>query len=307
MHLRHSTRIRVLWLVMGGLLLLAAALGHVRAQETADSPPPLRVSGVDTGAFPRVDLYLAAADPLAPLPAAAGEVRVLDDGEAAEDASAAVVPIGVDLIFVIDANDTITTLDNDAELSRLEKARRSVMDFATTYMNAEGLDRVSVLVPGGVGGNGRFLLQDAATPSAVVEGLLAYAPEEFGETPLNAMLTQAVEHAARQRAANTRAGLTRYQAVLLFSDGARLDEQLAFDELTAAAQAVELPLFGAILGARADPDEIANVTQLTDPTGGAYLHMPDEAALAPFYVLWQQQGRQLRVSFTSAQRSSGAY
>lgn len=289
----------ILWVLMVGLL---AARPTGAQDETAEAAVALRVARVDTAAFPQINVYLAAANPLQPLPDELVGLRLREGDEPITELTAANVAVGLDLIFVVDANDSITNLDGNSQLTRLEKVQRSVLRFATEFMDGQGRDRISVIVPDETEENGRFLLQNVTTPGDVVEGMLAYAPTSVTATPLAAMLDQAITQLAQQENDDG-----RFQAILLFTDGAQLDRQLDFAALTAPAQAANIPIFAAILGARADPNEIDNVMQLAGPSGGDYLHMPEPEETDPFYTLWQQQRSQAQITFTSAQRRSGAY
>ncbi|MCB8966314.1 MAG: FHA domain-containing protein [Ardenticatenaceae bacterium] len=286
-------------MLLGWLLLLPA----VRAQEATPEPEQsFRVVRVDTAAFPDMALYLAPASLLQPLPDDLTNLTLHEAGVLLPDIRVTPMPVGLDLIVVIDANESITTLDEGSDMTRLEKVQRSLLRFATDFMDAQGQDRVSVIVPDETGENGRFLLQNATTPSDVVDGVLAYAPETVGPTPLAAMLNQAITQAVQMRDENG-----RFQAILLFTDGGQLDRQLDFAALNTQMQTARVPVFAAILGARADPNEIANVTQLTDPSGGDYLHMPEAEAADLVYELWQPQREQVQIGFTSMQSSTGQY
>ena len=166
-------------------------------------------------------------------------------------------------------------------------------------MNPDGLDTVSIVVPDEDGQNGRFLVSDAATADLIEKAIEDYDPQVLGSTPLNAMITLALDQ-AQQRKDNG-----RYQAVLLFTDGRRLDQQLSFPLLVAQANDANVPIYSAILGERADPLEIANVSRLSDPTRAFYVHMPEPEATDPIYQIWQDQSSPVRVQYRSNQRQSG--
>ncbi len=96
-----------------------------------------------------------------------------------------------------------------------------------------------------------------------------------------------------------------FQAIMLFTDGAELDRQLDFAALTTQAEGLAVPFYAAILGSRADPDEIENVTQLTEPTAGTYLHMPQPQAADPLFALWQAHGIHARLQYRTPQPVNG--
>ena len=136
------------------------------------------------------------------------------------------------------------------------------------YMNPDGLDRVSIIVPADDGQTGQFLLQDATLPEEVIAAIDAYDPASLSQTPLNEMLTLALEHAQQREESG------RFHPLLLFSDGRRLPEQLSYPLLTAQANDSNTPIYAAIVGAVADELEIENVRGLFEPTRATYVHMP---------------------------------
>lgn len=278
----------------------------VAAQIPAPSDtPPLRIAQLNTSDFPQITLHLAADSPRQPLPAELIDLTLNENGHAVTDFILAREAVGVDLIFVIDANESINTIDGDDDETRLKKVQDSLIRFATQFMDPAGLDRVSVLVPGDDGGS-RFLLQDATTPTELVNGVVNYAPQQLTATPLNEMMTQALDHAHQlQSEEDERAAHGRFQAIILFSDAAQLNQQLDFATLMAQAETLNLPFYAAILGSRADPDEIENVTQLTLPSEGAYVHLPQKEAADPLFGLWQAQGIQARLTYRTPQPQDG--
>ena len=124
-----------------------------------------------------------------------------------------------------------------------------------------------------------MLLDRAIFPNAVINEINFYQPEPADPTPLNEMLTLALNHASESR------GEGRFQTIMLFSDGAQLDQQLDYMALIDKAQAINIPIFSAILGARADDNEIENVMGLVQPTRGSYVHMPEPAEADPAFVV----------------------
>ncbi|MCB0028669.1 MAG: hypothetical protein KDE28_12220, partial [Anaerolineales bacterium] len=68
-----------------------------------------------------------------------------------------------------------------------------------------------------------------------------------------------------------------------------------------------VPIFVAILGARADDNEIANMEALTAPTGGTWVHMPDVAEVAPLLTLVIANRTQNQVTYRSLVNSSGGH
>src|SRR5690606_342833 len=113
-------------------------------------------------------------------------------------------------------------------------------------------DRVSIIVPDETGAGATFLAQDVNRPGDLAGAVNGYNPPATGATPLQAMMIAALDHLTASEDG-------RFQAILLFTDGARLDRQLDFQALAEAAQAAGIPLYAAVLGAEASAEELANV------------------------------------------------
>ncbi len=287
----------VYWGLLGALMLLVlfiACLSTAMGQEDVQ----LRLVAVDTSAFPTVRLTLLSADSRS-APADFSDIMLSENGAAIEELTFDHVPHGIDVTFVLDANTGFGEIDDDSGLTRLEKTLASIHRFASDYMNPDGLDTVSIVVPDDRGQGGQFLMREASTPAEVEEALEEYDPQRLGPTPLNAMMVLALER-AQQRQENG-----RYQAVLLLTDGRRLDQQLSFPQLTAQANDANVPIYSAILGASADAYEIANVSRLSDPTRAFHVHMPEPSATDPIYQIWQDQSNPVQITYRSRQRQSG--
>lgn len=282
---------------MGG----AASLAAQELTPIPDQGAPLQITAVSAADFPQIRLRLASAAPLQPLSADLAGLRLREAGRDIEDFALAPLVAGVDLVLVVDVNQAMLVVDEEEDgRSRWQKVAASINSFASQFMRS-GADRVSVIVPNAAGDEARFLAQDVSSAEELRAAVAAYDPAEPSfTTPLDAMLRQAVAHLAAKETDG------RYQAILLYSNGAQLDQQLDFTALAVAAQESETPIFAAILGAQADPDEIANVTRLTEPTRGEYVHMPGTAAADAFYQLWRRHGEQIQITYRSRQNESGA-
>jgi hypothetical protein len=216
------------------------------------------------------------------------------------DTTSSRTPVGVDLALVIDANADFLQFDDRSGLSRRDKVAASVVRYAEQYMNPAGLDRVSVIVPDEAGEGSTFLVQDATRPGDLADAVNAYNPTPPRVTPLQDMLVTAVEHL-------TAGEEGRFRAILLFTDGARLNSQLEYQPLVEAAQAAGIPTYAAILGAEASPEEIANVAGLYSPTNGLHLHMPEPEAADPLYDIFRAQGQQTEIAYRSDARDNGSH
>jgi pSer/pThr/pTyr-binding forkhead associated (FHA) protein len=115
------------------------------------------------------------------------------------------------------------------------------------------------------------------------------------------MMLQAINHAADIKENG------RYQAILLLSEARRLNQFLDFQTLVGEAQAIELPLFTAILGAQASFDEVNAAAALYQPTRAFYVHVPRPEEADSLFLIWQRQGNQAQVRYRSLLRQSGSY
>lgn len=282
-------------------LLSAAVLPPITvAGQVQREDNNLRITAVDTGKFPNVSVRVltttAGSAPIADLT----RLVVRENGVPIPDAAAATTPVGIDLALVIDANPDLLLFDDRSGLSRRDKLAAGITRYAEQFMDPTGLDRVSVIVPDETGEGAVFLTRDASQPGDVAAVVNTYAPLPPRVTPLQAMLAAAVDHLGAGDEG-------RFRAILLYTDGARLDRQLDYQPLVEAAQAANIPIYVAVLGADASAEEIANVVRLTSPTNGLHIHMPEPEAADPLYTIFQAQGRQAELTYQSALRQSGTH
>lgn len=300
----HPKRTRPLWqtanLIIGLLAVLAAGLGVTAV--SGQNPPPtvIRITAVDDQHFSQVTVnVITLAPPGGPM-ADPASLSLRENGIPVAF-TVTTVPVGVDVTFVIDANGTMLDVDDDSGQTRWQKVQATITRFAEEFMDPTGLDRVSIVLPDEAGENGRFLIQNETDPAAVAAAIQQTGPLLVNPTPLNGMMNQAITQMAGQTADG------RYQAILLLTDAGQIHVQLPFDDLVQQAQTIDLPLFVAILGARADADEIFRANRLTEPTTAMTLHMPQPEAGDAIYEIWAQQGQQLQLQYESLQRQSGQY
>jgi hypothetical protein len=275
-----------------------AVASHLPHQQIQGERNDLRITDVDSSEFPRVSVrILTTSEGGGPIDDLARLV-LRENGQPVSDTTVAHVPVGVDLVFVVDANADFLLYDDGGEQHRGDKVAASITRFAESYMNPAGLDRVSVIVPDETGENPVFLVEDTPRPDELGGAIGAYVPVPPRLAPLQAMLAAAIDHL-------TAADANRFRAILLFTDGARLGQQLDYNALSQAALEAGIPVYVAILGAEASPEEVDNVTRLQFPTNGQYVHMPDTAATDPIYELFRDQGQQPEISYVSAARQNG--
>jgi hypothetical protein len=280
------------WLLCLFVLSLSGQ-GFVMAQDEGEAEiAQLRITRVDASRFPEVSFNLLAvgveSKPVPSLP----DLALNESGAPVADFQVGAVPAGIEIVFVIDANRTINQRDGD-NFSRREEVRDSIVRFAGQFMNQSQLDRVYIVVPDGSGA--RFLGEEPQMtfPNEVINAINFYDPGTLEDTPLQAMMTAALAKLAESRDDG------RFQALVLMTDGASLNRQLSFEALVEEAQTGQVTIFAAVLGARADPDEIANVQRLNEPTNGFYIHMPEPASADPLFETIRGHATQHRIQYRS--------
>lgn len=278
-----------------GFISLTPALAQTDLQ--------LRLSEPDVSAFPEVRLNVLSSDgrgaPLAE--AELSRLALRENGVPIADAQVQFVPVGVDIIFVLDADVSLNIIDAGRSETRLQTVQAAMERYTNRFMSPSGLDRISLLVPDATNEAGQFLLQDATDADSVRTAVNNYAPDLPETTPINEMLLQAIDHAASIKEDG------RYQAVLLLSEARRLNQFLEYETLVEQAQAIELPIFSAILGAQASFDEVDAVAALYQPTRAYYVHVPRPEEADSLFLIWQRQGNQAQIQYRSLQRESGRY
>ncbi|MCB9419246.1 MAG: FHA domain-containing protein [Ardenticatenaceae bacterium] len=282
----------LVWLIIGSVPVQD---GSVYAQDDVQ----LYLGQPDISAFPQVAVPLRAIDAQGAPVSDLSRLSLRENGIPLEY-ELTTVPLGLDITFVIDANTTIETDDSGNTITRREKVIESISQFAGQYMDANGQDRISVMVPDEGGEHGRFFIQDNLNPVPFAQAITAYKPKILNDTPLNEMLSLAI-----QRAAQAEDG--RFPAVMLYTDGGQLAQQLDYAALVEQAQAAGIPIYAAILGAEADANEIDNISRLVAPTGGAYVHMPNADDADPIFQVWQTEANQTRIVYQSLQIENGRY
>lgn len=297
---RQAGRLLLFYMMALAIAALFGGTARVNARQVERQNNDLRVTAVDTSAFPTVAVrVLTTANGSAPIDDLT-RLILRENGVPIVETTMARTPVGVDLALVLDANPDFLQIDGRDGLSRRDKVAASVARFATQFMSPAGLDQVSVIIPDETGEGAIFLVQDATRPDELVNSLNAYAPVPPRLTPMQSMVSAAVDHLAAGEAG-------RFRAVLLYTDAGRLNQQLNYQPLVEAAQAADIPIYAAILGVEASPDEIDNVAGLYSPTNGAHVHMPEPEAADPLYDIFRRQGLQTELSYQSELRQNGAH
>jgi hypothetical protein len=160
------------------LLLLAILASPVLGQ--VDDGTSLRITEINPTGFPNVTVRISATDGANNLIADISGLAVSENGESVADFDTNQVAVGMDLIFVIDANPTIEQIDEGSTLTRREKVRDSIINYASSVMDSSGQDDiVSIIIPDGDGG--QFLEQpDMTFPNEVINAINFYESGELG-------------------------------------------------------------------------------------------------------------------------------
>ncbi|PID86529.1 MAG: hypothetical protein CSA11_10715 [Chloroflexi bacterium] len=292
----------IIWFSLLFLFVLAHPAVSKLGSQTAwgQEPPPdlIEITQVDDHDFPLIAVSLLTLNRQGG-PVDLTNASLRENGIPVEFETA-YTAIGLDAIFVIDANETLLGDDNGDGITRAAQVTESINQFSRDFLRPE-LDSVSVVVPDDLGVNGRFLVQESSDPQAIQTELNDYTPLAAWPTPLQDMLLQAVELAVVSKENG------RYPVILLFTDAGRLHLQLDYNQLLEPAVAHDIPISGAILGTTATAEEQLRINRLSQPTRGTTLHMPDSAAIVPLLTLWQQQGQQPQLLYQSLQNQGGQY
>lgn len=280
--------------------VILAILWGLFALVHAQGAPKIQITKTDVSAFPEMKLQLlAAADDGTPL-TDFSTLQLTENGSPITAFETSQVIQGIETVFVIDANTTINQRDTGAALNRREQVRDSIVAFAQQNMNPSQLDRIHLLVPNEASDAPEFLTENtgAVFANELINKINFYVPTAPKATPLNDMLLAAIDKLAAGDG-------QRYRAIVVFTDGGNLDDQLAYETLISQAQAHNITFYGFILGSRADANEIENVDNLTQPTGGITLHMPTPEDSAPLFLALASFSQQTQISYRSALASSG--
>ncbi|MCP5097903.1 MAG: FHA domain-containing protein [Chloroflexi bacterium] len=270
---------------------------------TSQSDLQIRLSDPDLSAFPTLSFTIQTADTSSVPLTSLDNLTITENGISIQEFSQQSVPIGIDVVFVIDGNESILVEDGENGRSRLAEVKESISRYANRFMNPSGLDRVTIIVPDeSEPTNGRILLNAANAPNDVITALNSYTPTPDTTTPLNRMMVSALTQARGLQTAN------RFQAILIYSATAdRWQKQVNIDRLMTQAQAQQVAIFGAILGAGATVEEINNMTALTESTRGSFERMPTADGSDPIFLVWQRQANQTEIQYESQLTQSGQF
>jgi hypothetical protein len=288
------TPVKILVLFLIALLLSLIIGGQVAL---AQGQPLIEVTETDISEFPIVRVTFIAMDGSGNRMDILPGLALNEDGKTVEILDQHETEVGFEYIFVIDANQSYELQDQADGLTRREIVRENILDFAINFMNQSQLDRVSIIVPGEE--EAVVLVDRSQFHTELINEINFYEPENLAETPLQIMLDHALGRAAESRVDG------KAQAIVLFTDGGQLSEQLDYESLISLAQEIGVPIHSVIIGASADDDEIENVSRLGEPTGGSFVHLEVITSTNPIYTALQNNGIQNSLEYRSQIDSAG--
>ncbi len=260
----------------------------------------LFITEVQTSEFPDVSFNLFAVDLENRIITDYTNLVLQEDQRTISDFDTDSLDVGTDLFIVLDADSTIEQIDEEGGQTRREKVRDSIIRYANFFMDPMQLDRVTLIVPEGQ--DARILDNPGLSfPNEVINAVNFYETGELSEPALDLLMQVALDQAALSKEEG------RSQAILLFTDAGQLDEQLDLDLWAEAAQEAGITAYVAILGTRADSDEIAHAARLVEPSGGTFAHMPEPLRVDDLYSNIQSRAERLRVSYRSKLNEAGSH
>lgn len=289
-------RTRFIQIILSLLFALTLAVPVVAQDDEAR----LFITEVQTSEFPEIALNLFAIDLENRIITDYSNLVLQEDQRRISDFDTKSLDVGTDLFVVLDADTNIEQSDETGGQTRREKVRDSIIRYANFFMDPMQLDRVTLIVPEGQ--DARILDKPGLSfPNEVINAVNFYETGELSEPALDRLMQVALDQAALSKKEG------RSQAILLFTDAGQLDEQLDLDLWAEAAQEAGVAAYVAILGARADSDEIAHAARLVEPNGGAYAHIPEPQRADDLYSNIQSRAERLRVSYRSKLNEAGSH
>lgn len=260
----------------------------------------LEIASVDTDQFPTLGLNLIVTNRQSRPQRELQSLRVRENGAPVADYEILSITAGTDLYLIIDANSRIQEADDEGGLTRLQKVKDSVLNYAGRFMDLAGRDHVTLIVPGADGP--RALADDVTMPADLIDAMQPYDAGRLPDSNVEEMLALALERAAQSKEEG------RFQAVVLYTDASGLNESRLMP-LVEQAQGLQLPIFALLLGGGATPSESAveAATSLTEATRGFFVHMPAASDSSELFQVIADNSVQSQVQYRSNIRRSGEH
>ncbi len=269
---------------------------------TATAAPPsgsATLTAVDTSTFPALRAYLLvnAVDGARVGALTQAAISLSENGEPVSGLTVAETDVGVQVVFVIDANDAFETRDANGT-TRLDHIEAALNTFVSGSPRLKpGLDLVTVLSAEGP------LVERSDNPALITQALSRYESSFGGAADAFPLLNLALDYALD---VTPRPAMRRY--VVFLSNGLN---QSAEDKLaTIAARASGLvPIYTVFVGPTGADNTVGsqNLLRLAEATGGQRLILGGPDSLAPLFQLLSDRGRQYELSYRSGLAVTGQH
>ncbi len=275
-----------------------AATATVAASEAPPSGSAT-LTAVDTSRFPDLRAYLLVNDVEGARVGALTQAAfsLSENAQAVSGVTVAETDVGVQVVFVIDANDAFSTRDANG-ITRLEHIEAALNTFVSGSPRLKpGLDIVTVLTAEGP------VLERSDNPALLTQALRGYASSFGGAADAYPLLNLALDYALD---VTPRPAMRRY--VVFLSNGLNEADQ---DKLaTIAARATGLvPIYTVFVGPTGADNTVGsqNLLRLAEATGAERLIFGGPDSLAPLFQLLSDQGRQYELTYRSGLAVTGQH
>jgi hypothetical protein len=276
-------------LVVLAMVLVLGAPSPVAAQE--GNTPGLRITSVDTDAFPMVSLTMDSInldENLAELP-----IRVLENGEEVTVDSRGPVELGTQTALVVDASGSF----NDAGVTGkpiYEEVRVMVEQLIESGALTPDSDYMQSFAPGATTGEITTIQNWTLDHQAVWNNLYLYQlPPPDAQTPLFDLLFFGLDSFV-----NSGLQSNSYRSMVLFSDGRVGGSATRLEDAINRAVRERVVIHTVQLGNYGE-EATANMRRLAILTGGRYIQMATETDAATIWETIRDERTQLALNFRS--------
>ena len=263
------------------------------------------LTAVDTGRFPELTAYLLVQDLNGARVGALthNAITLSENGTPIRGLTVSEADVGVQVVFVIDANDAFSARDANG-INRLEHVKTALKQFATEAPRLKpGLDIVTILAAEPAD---QTLLERTDNPALIATALDRYESTFGGAADPFPLLQQALDYAL---GAAPRPGMRRY--IVYFSSGwNRFDIEGGVADVAARANAAGgVPIFPVFVGPIGADNTLGaqNLARLAEATGGERVIFSGPESLQPLFQLLSDRGRQYTLTYRSTLDTTGQH
>ncbi len=275
-------RSRTVSLFFTAFFLLVLLLPSSSLLAQVDTPATVDITGINVDEFPdiHVSVYAVSEDAQAD----DFDFELLEDGIPQEIKSRANQEVGVQVAILVDASSNIVTPGATGTARNTEVAD-AIGQFVQIGVLDAATDWLSAYAAGETGEDFDIISSWEQDHQKVANSLRQYEPS--GNAPVVTPLFTLLQNTIQQiKTAPAQIPQNLRRSIIVFSDGTDVVSGLAKEEIVTNAQSLGITIHTVLLG-----NETANGRQnllgLADSTGGEYIHLNDDQALAP---LWEQLG-----------------